>query len=1190
MTTSSTALWEPLEPRFDSLWREEVLVQAWKKASGYIRYHNWFSDTLELDWTTVNLPDFLGDVASALKSPNPWETDTIRIVPAPKSQPGWKTEASEWKHPKEVPLRPLAHVTLRDQVVATAIMLCLADRVETRQGHPLGDVQSKQHRKTVVSYGNRLFCDRVCDDEKTLRHRWGSSKLYRKYFQDYRNFLRRPEAVVRGLVKESAQNPASPHERPYIVSTDLSRFYDRVRSDMLSRALEGLSEGPEEQSFFAFADSMLKWQWDSADRPKVEEYEHDGDELAGFENEVALPQGLVAAGFFANVVLLDFDELVVGHFGQEIVPGVRLHDFCRYVDDMRLVVSTTNNIDADAVGNQVQKWLQEVVDETADGLKFGEKKTKTISFAESVPQLIRLGATMDRIQTAVSGGFDAIEGERILDTVQSLIRSQPAAFADDDDEKWYLSPVPDVRDDTLARFCARRFRTTYRSLRPLLEAADAGTGLEGARLRSQSQLDNEAKSFSLTLIDRWVKDPSNIGVLRIALDLWPHPKALEAILELLGQFVWNEEPTSGVRVAWYCLSEIFRAGATETGMVGAEESLHGGIDIADYRDVLRAEALKVMSAGSSMPWYLRQQAFLFLAATGHVGSTEAAADDLPVQYGHLTACLSSASAVGDYVSFATAAVLVRRAFQSRDESVGLVLGRLYGRPPGEIGQVVSAIGTRDLSFLEEILESRPHLEQHVDDRLRLDLGRLPGGMWSGSEARPSGRSLTEWIQDDALVGPLRNELTLLRFAERFLQQWRSAGRDMGAITPSQVYVDLADVADEGARQVDQVAIAESTVATDGSIYQTPAWCPEAERWRLQLGYLLRFVLAGRPDYTRPIRAPGSRERSATYRPPENHWYLRRYGFYNAQQAFGDDWLPISDWLEHLLMALLRWPGCRPGPLAGPIQAGIEETVEAIQERVSFLETLQGRRTGLLILPVAHKHHEGRSPIHACVAQTVIPGEEDFTKHQCDPTLSDSTIRGDHRRHLAATLMAVRRMVEARASHFRQRPRLDWLILPELAVHPDDVQTHLVPFARAHKCLILTGVTYQELRPGDVPVNSALWLMPEYSPEYGSQMRIRRQGKGHLAPEEEKLNVKGFRPCQWLIDFPCEDADRGVRLTASLCYDATDLRLASDLRDKSDVLAIPALNKDVKTFNRMALALHYHMFQLVVLANNGKIRW
>ncbi len=44
------------------------------------------------------------------------------------------------------------------------------------------------------------------------------------------------------------------------------------------------------------------------------------------------------------------------------------------------------------------------------------------------------------------------------------------------------------------------------------------------------------------------------------------------------------------------------------------------------------------------------------------------------------------------------------------------------------------------------------------------------------------------------------------------------------------------------------------------------------------------------------------------------------------------------------------------------------------------------------------------------------------------------------------------------------------------------------------------------------------------------------------------------------------------LTASVCYDATDISLAADLRKQSDVFAIPALNQDVGTFDQMALAL------------------
>jgi hypothetical protein len=64
-------------------------------------------------------------------------------------------------------------------------------------------------------------------------------------------------------------------------------------------------------------------------------------------------------------------------------------------------------------------------------------------------------------------------------------------------------------------------------------------------------------------------------------------------------------------------------------------------------------------------------------------------------------------------------------------------------------------------------------------------------------------------------------------------------------------------------------------------------------------------------------------------------------------------------------------------------------------------------------------------------------------------------------------------------------------------------------------------------------------------------------------------------------------DAPLRLTAAICYDATDLALAAALRNQSDVFAIPALNKDVSTFDQMSLALHYHMFQLVVVVNNGK---
>ena len=169
--------------------------------------------------------------------------------------------------------------------------------------------------------------------------------------------------------------------------------------------------------------------------------------------------------------------------------------------------------------------------------------------------------------------------------------------------------------------------------------------------------------------------------------------------------------------------------------------------------------------------------------------------------------------------------------------------------------------------------------------------------------------------------------------------------------------------------------------------------------------------------------------------------------------------------------------------------------------------------------------------------------------------------------------------------------LDLLILPELSVHADDLGI-LKAFAIAHKTIILAGLVYHEARAGDGLrlVNSAVWLLPERTALRGHNVRVVDQGKRYLAPEETQagLNIRPFRTSQWLIGYPWsqDSQDPYLWLTASVCYDATDLALASDLRELSDVYIIPARNRDVATFDKMALALHYHMFQMVIVANNG----
>ena len=414
------------------------------------------------------------------------------------------------------------------------------------------------------------------------------------------------------------------------------------------------------------------------------------------------------------------------------------------------------------------------------------------------------------------------------------------------------------------------------------------------------------------------------------------------------------------------------------------------------------------------------------------------------------------------------------------------------------------------------------------------------------------------------------------------------------ITPVQVQLRLTE--EFGIAEVKDLRILGSRADPSGSLYKPPSWCEAGERWRVQFGFLLRFILSGQPDFTRPVRRASWKETESAYRPAESHWYQRLHGLYSGQPAFGDDWVPITDWVEGFLLALLRWPGCRVPDGFGWVEQGIEEARTQICERIADLEQRRGNATRALILPLLAKRPtatNAKRPLRACVVQTAIPAVDDF--HHTDLALNGPAIRRKHRNHLSAALAAVERMLALRETHKGSEGRLDWLILPELAVHPKDVRTHLVPFARAHRAMILTGLTYEEILAGQPLANSALWVIPEWSDAYGLQIKTRRQGKAHLAPNEQAFNgggahvLQGFRPCQWLIGYPWSSADgtRPVWLTAAVCYDATDLGLAADLRDVSDVLAIPAFNKDVKTFDQMALALHYHMFQLVVVANNGQ---
>lgn len=313
--------YKKLGPTIELLGDEVLIAHAWKKTHAYMRLRNWYADTLALDISALGLEGAAESWARQLRGTEPITLEPMELVPAPKTDPwvidgdrGWIPRAvrdvgdDTLRRKEKPPMRPLAHLTVRDQTWATAVMLCLADKIESEQGDCTRKSESDfslHQRKGVYSYGNRLICDW---DQGLAWFRWGNAESYRKFFTDYQSFLKRPVVIGRSVAGGQGDSA-----RVYVVSLDISRFYDSVDRTCLHDRLRKLflpETTPEQEKFWERAREILSWKWN--DDAYV------AASAIGINLGDGLPQGLVSAGFFANAYMLDFDQKVGGEIGQSI--------------------------------------------------------------------------------------------------------------------------------------------------------------------------------------------------------------------------------------------------------------------------------------------------------------------------------------------------------------------------------------------------------------------------------------------------------------------------------------------------------------------------------------------------------------------------------------------------------------------------------------------------------------------------------------------------------------------------------------------------------------------------------------------------------------------------------------------------------------------------------------------------------
>jgi hypothetical protein len=1174
-----------------------VMVQAWKKAHAYVRSHNWYADSLELDMSAIRLRRLIREWTSLL-SPDAvarYRPDPMRLVAAPKSTE-WSTE-NGWKPSDQdgLKLRPLAHLSIRDQTFAMVVLICLADIVETRQGDPRLPLTLKNQKK-VVSYGHRLV---TRWNRNVATFQWGNAKLFRQYFQDYQQFVRRPEKIRQQLFPEGVQWA--------IVQIDLSQFYDRIpREALLTRLEEMANENPghtvPHRRFFKAVERLFDWHWHTNDVQNA-------SALCRNEDGNGLPQGLAASGFFANAYLLDFDQRVVGLFGKRIKDRTwKIMDYCRYVDDMRFVVALGDD-ESDGFRSEFPAYIQQLLDKTAPGLLLNKQKTQ-VMFGNDHSSNVPVADAMQAVTENVSGPLDVETARHALEMLDGLLavsnsrrgQSEPTGTGQNDVLRRILSVEPDVRNDSLERFVAHRWRKVYRSLRVM---ADAESFADSTLNVGRQLLDQRAKTFSVELLRKWILDPSNVRLLRVSLDLLPSDDHLQIVLDLLRSHLSVADPHDKCRLtAEYVAAEVLRAGATETGFVRDEDELPAGCNLAAYRQRLATFATEMLEAADTPRWYLRQQALLLLAVL-QTPRPDLASETLENRHysglHHLLQGNWPRINGGKPLPAAEAVPLCVVAYRisSGSEEVTAAL-------TGWLKRVRTA-------------DARDHIGDHLmecEDMLQAAISKLPARdrdfltqmcSTAGYFPRPGAEQWTPTENDegtyrllDIISGPenpFRQETAALRLLYALSDQWDSASKRKAVgddvLSPARILITcrswkrLAVPVERLADATFQVKISPAQDLVDER-FRVPAWCHTQDRWKQEVGQVLRAAILGKADYSQNYCNFPVIHGIQRYSGVSTTWFKRRHGLFNDRHGLGSRYLPISPWMAELLGRLLEWPGIRPRQEdvrlpASYIGAGLRRCLD---ERITELASLYCRLTDLPLypFPVPNVGNGGNgNRLKVALVQTAIPKKADFQPN--DPQLNDPQFRRLHRRHLAALLRLFIKTIDVRRGYKGGHEPIDLVLFPELAVHPDDVYL-LVRFADSLKCMVFCGTVFHPApyRP-DLLVNSGLWILPVRTTE-GRSIRFVEQGKWHLTPDEVTLGITPYRPCQWLIEYRGTDLRKWC-LSAAICYDATDLRLAADLREQSDAFIVSALNRDIGTFDAMVGALHYHMYQHVIVVNTAE---
>jgi len=467
------------------------------------------------------------------------------------------------------------------------------------------------------------------------------------------------------------------------------------------------------------------------------------------------------------------------------------------------------------------------------------------------------------------------------------------------------------------------------------------------------------------------------------------------------------------------------------------------------------------------------------------------------------------------------------------------------------------------------------------------LGQYLDSRWMGDSPLPIG----EWIQLGKVIthpsNPLSQENALLQLLSGLIELASAKVRDVEKFTPLTIELRSSDwslLTDPRRKGLD-IQYRPRRFGVDPR-YATPSWCEPKLAWLYSIGRILRAAATGDLDFTAGHWV--LREEVGWYRGIRSTWHKRRSGMSQAPTALGGTWAGITPWLSELLLRMLGWPGIVIDTPMFPEMTMVRtpgDLAVIVNNRLKHQGAIYAKSSALpvYIYPVDWELRENRK-LRVALLQGLMPSTSDM-KAGLD-SLDAPGFRERHRNHLAAVLQLAHRKIAARDSALgeKHRPRVDLVITPEYSVHVDD-QDLMRQFSDSVGGMLFYGLLGARHPVNGEAVNAARWLVPQRRAGKRSWVEV-DQGKGNLTPGEIALGVIPWRPYQVVIELSLGE-QTGFRLGGAICYDATDIRLAADLRDLSHMFVVTAMNQDVKTFDSMVSALRYHMYQHVLIANTGE---